>query len=371
MKIGILKENNGDKRVAVLPANVETLRKMQVTVLVEQGAGWQAYIADRYYQEAGAEIRQAEKIRQEADLLIRINPFTREELQQLGEGKVLLSLINPLSNKQVVEGAARQGVTTISLDMIPRSTRAQAMDVLSSMATTAGYKAVLEAANNLPSFFPMFMTAAGTIRPAKVLVLGAGVAGLQAIATARKLGGVVEAFDVRTAVKEEVESLGGKFIEVEGAADAQDSSGYATEQSDDYKRKQQQLIHDHALKSDVIITTAQIPGKKAPLLLKKETVEQMRAGSVVVDLAAASGGNCELTENSRIINHQGITIIGNSNYPSELPADASKMFGNNLVNFLKLIIDSQGNMNLNFDDDIVKNATITHNHDIINDRFKS
>jgi len=370
MKIGILKEVGGDKRVALLPENIVKLQQMHATLLIEQGAGAGAFYSDRQYEESGAKIASGKEVMEQADLLIRINPFTNEEMSQMGTGKVLLSLINPLTNKNIIQYAAHHGLTTISLDMIPRSTRAQSMDVLSSMATTAGYKAVLDAANNLPSFFPMFMTAAGTIRPAKVLVLGAGVAGLQAIATARKLGAVVEAFDVRGAVKEEVESLGGRFIEVEGSQEGEDTGGYAVEQSEDYKKKQQQLIHDHAVKSDVVITTAQIPGKKAPLLLNKETIDMMKAGAVVVDLAASSGGNCALTQDNKKIVHEGVTIIGKSNYPSELPADASKMLGNNLLNFLKLIIDENGELKLNFDDDIIKNACITYNHEIIHERLK-
>jgi len=370
MKIGILKEVAGDKRVALLPENIVKLQQMNALVWIEQGAGERAFYSDKEYEDSGARVASGKEVIDQADLLIRIAPFTREEMAGMGKGKVLLSLINPLTNREIIQDAAYHGLTTLSLDMIPRITRAQSMDVLSSMATTAGYKAVLDAANNLPSFFPMFMSAAGTIRPAKVLILGAGVAGLQAIATARKLGAVVEAFDVRSAVKEEVESLGGRFIEVEGFREAQDSGGYAVEQSEEYKQKQRQLIHDHAVKSDVIITTAQIPGKKAPLLLRKETVEQMKSGAVVVDLAASSGGNCELTQDNEKILHKGVTIIGKSNYPSELPADASKMFGNNLLNFLRLIIDENGNLNLNFDDEIVKNACITYNNQIINDRLK-
>lgn len=370
MKIGVLKETDDDKRVSLLPENVVKLQQLHVDLLVEQGAGEGAFAGDKEYEEAGAQVKPAKDVIEQSDVLIRINPFSKQEMGEISSGKILLSLLNPLTNKELVQDAARQGLTTLSLDMIPRSTRAQSMDVLSSMATTAGYKAVLDAANNLPGFFPMFMTAAGTIKPAKVLILGAGVAGLQAIATARKLGAVVEAFDVRRAVKEEVESLGGKFIEVEGAREAEESGGYAVEQTEDYKKKQQQLIHEHAVKSDVVITTAQIPGKKAPLLLTRETVEQMQPGTVVVDLAASSGGNCELTRNREKIMHQGVAIIGKSNYPSELPSDASKMFGNNLVNFLKLIIGENGDLHLNFDDDIVRNSCITHNSEIIHERLK-
>jgi len=215
------------------------------------------------------------------------------------------------------------------------------------------------------------MSAAGTIKPAKLLVLGAGVAGLQAIATARKLGAIVEAFDVRSAVKEEVRSLGAKFVEVEGAVDDASAGGYAVEQTEKFKERQSQLIQDHAIKSDVVICTAQIPGRKAPILIKKETVESMKAGSVIIDLAASTGGNCELTENDKTLDHQGVKIIGNSNYAAGMPVDASRMYGKNLVNFLKLIIDNEGNLNLNFEDEIVKGACITHKGEIVNERVKA
>jgi len=245
------------------------------------------------------------------------------------------------------------------------------MDILSSMATIAGYKSVLESAMLLPHFFPMFMSAAGTIRPAKLLILGAGVAGLQAIATARKLGAVVEVFDVRSAVKEEVASLGGKFIEVEGAREEKSAGGYAVEQTEEFIQKQKQLIHDHAVKSNVVICTAQIPGRKAPLLIEKATVEAMKAGSVVIDLAASTGGNCAVTQNGKTIVHQGVTIVGKSDYPSEMPSDASKMFGNNLLNFLKLLIEKEGNLKLDFEDDIVKNTCLTHEKQLVNERVKA
>ena len=255
--------------------------------------------------------------------------------------------------------------------MVPRITRAQSMDILSSMATISGYKAVLDAAINLPRFFPMFMTAAGTIRPSKILILGAGVAGLQAIATARKLGAVVEAFDVRSEVKEQVESLGGRFVEVEGSKENEGAGGYAVEQTEEYKKKQRQLIQDHAKKANVVITTAQIPGRKAPILITKDTVENMIPGSVIVDLASSTGGNCELTKNNEIIEVNKVKIIGNSNFPSEMPADASKMYGNNIINFMKLIIDEEGDLKLNFEDEVVKGTCITHKNEIINERIKS
>ena len=262
-------------------------------------------------------------------------------------------------------------LTTFSLDNVPRTTRAQSMDILSSMATATGYKAVLLAATHSPRFFPMLMTAAGSIIPSKTMVLGAGVAGLQAIATAKRLGAVVEAFDVRTAAEEEVRSLGAKFIKVEGAKDEASAGGYAVEQSEDYKAKQRELVHDHATKANIIITTAQIPGRTAPILITKETVAAMLPGSVIVDLAASSGGNCELTENDKIVVKDGVTIIGDSNLSSTLSMDASKMFGKNVINFLKLMINDEGGLNLNFEDDIVLNTCVTNDKSVVSERVKN
>jgi NAD(P) transhydrogenase subunit alpha len=245
------------------------------------------------------------------------------------------------------------------------------MDILSSMATVSGYKAILDAANHLPRFFPMFMTASGTIKPAKVLVLGAGVAGLQALATARRLGAVVEVFDVRSAVKEEVQSLGGKFIEVEGAREDSSAGGYAVEQQEEYKKRQGELIHARSILADVIICTAQIPGKKAPLLITKQTVESMAAGSLIVDLAASTGGNCELTVHNSNIVHKGITIIGKVDYPSNLSMDSSRMFSNNVVNFIKTITDTAGNLKPDWNNEIVSKSCVTNEGKIINDRIKA
>jgi NAD(P) transhydrogenase subunit alpha len=239
------------------------------------------------------------------------------------------------------------------------------------MATVSGYMAVLEAAAKLPTFFPMFMTAAGTVRPANVLILGAGVAGLQAIATSRKLGAQVKVFDVRSAVKEEVMSLGGKFVEVEGATEDKAAGGYAVEQTEEYKKKQQQAINDEAAKANVVICTAQIPGRKAPLLIPAEAVDRMKAGSVIIDLAASTGGNCELTKNEETVVYKGVTIIGQSNYPAQKPIDASRMFGKNVLNFMKLMIGDEGELNLDFEDDIVKGTCITHAKEIYNERVKS
>jgi NAD(P) transhydrogenase subunit alpha len=303
-------------------------------VLVEKGAGDTAFFDDASYEKQGAQIADADTVLQQSNVLVRIHPLTKSALGKLKSGQVLIGQFNPLSQSEVVEAMLQSGISAFSLDLAPRTTRAQALDVLSSMATVAGYKAVLTAANHLPTFFPMFMTAAGTIKPAKVLILGAGVAGLQAIATAKRLGAVVEAFDVRAAAKEEVLSLGAKFVEVEGAVDDKSAGGYAVEQTDEFKQRQAQLIHDHAAAADVVICTAQIPGRKAPLLLRKATVEAMKSGAVVIDLAASTGGNCEVTENGKSIRHGGVTVIGDSNLPASIPKDASVMYGKNVVNFL-------------------------------------
>ncbi len=252
--------------------------------------------------------------------------------------------------------------------MIPRTTRAQSMDVLSSQANIAGYKAVLLAANMFPKYFPMFMTAAGSIPPAKVLILGAGVAGLQAIATARRLGAVVEVFDTRPAVKEEVMSLGAKFVEVEGAADSSTAGGYAVAQSEEFLQKQKMKIAESVAKSDIIITTAQIPGKKAPILITNEMLKSMKDGSVVIDLAAATGGNTSATKNEKTVKYNGVSIVGDSNLPATMPSDASKLYGKNIINFLQLIVDKEGKLNLDFDDDLVKGTCITHNGKIVNER---
>lgn len=371
MRIGLLKEGDSESRVAFLPEIVASLTKRKVSVLVETGAGESALASDAAYEEAGASIAQRSEVIKQADFLIGIQAPDEELIASLSQDKIWLSQYNPLWNIELVKNFQSKGLTTFSMDAIPRSTRGQAMDVLSSQATVAGYKAILEAALKLPSFFPMFMTAAGTIRPATVLVLGAGVAGLQAIAIARKLGAQVQAFDVRSAVKEEVMSLGAKFVEVEGAQEDSAAGGYAVEQSEDFKQKQQQAINEHAAKANVVICTAQIPGRKAPLLLPKAAVAKMKPGSVIIDLAASTGGNCELSKDNETIVEYGVSIIGQSNYPSQMPIDASKMFGKNILNFLELLFNEEGEFSLNFDDDIVKGTCITHEGEIVNERVRS
>jgi NAD(P) transhydrogenase subunit alpha len=371
MIIGLIKESGKERRVAMLPEVIAALVKLNVPVMVEKNAGERSYVSDEDYIEAGATIHSKKEVVTESGMIVKINPPTDEELGWMKEEQIFLGVLNPLVDHEIVKKLASARVTGFSMDIIPRTSRAQAMDILSSMATVNGYKAVLTAANTLPKFFPMFMTAAGTITPAKVLILGAGVAGLQALATSRKLGGVVEVFDVRAAVKEEVTGLGGKFIDVEGARDEKSAGGYAVEQTEEFKSRQAQAIHDHAVKSDVIICTAQIPGKKAPVLLKKETVEAMKPGSVIIDIAASSGGNCELTKDGETIVIHGITIIGNSFFTIDMPYDASKMFGKNVLNFLKLMISPTEGFRINWEDDIVKGTCVTYNNEIINERVKA
>jgi NAD(P) transhydrogenase subunit alpha len=371
MIIGLLKESGHERRVALLPDAVITLIKMKVSLLVEEDAGNEAFASNSDYVKAGAKIEKKAEVLRQSDMIIKINPPTEEEISLMKAGIIFLAVFNPLMSIDLVKKFAANNITTFSLDIIPRTTRAQSMDILSSMATVNGYKAVLTAANTLPKFFPMFMTAAGTITPAKVLILGAGVAGLQAIATSRKLGAVVEVFDVRAAVKEEVTGLGGKFIEVEGAVDDKAAGGYAVEQTEDFKKRQEAAVHDHAIKSDVVICTAQIPGKKAPLLLKKETVDKMKPGSVIIDLAASTGGNCEVTKDGETLQHNGVTIIGNSLFAVDMPSDASKLFGKNVINFLKLMISPTGEFKLNFEDDIVRLTCVTHNKEVVHERVKA
>lgn len=371
MIIGILKEELPERRVSMLPETVAMLNKMNATILVEAGAGLAAFASNDAYEIAGAHLVSKEELLEKAGMIVKINAPTETELNGMRDGQIFLAAFNPLFNHELVRKLALQRVISFSMDVIPRTSRAQAMDILSSMATISGYKAVLAAAQLLPKFFPMFMTAAGTIKPAKLLILGAGVAGLQAVATARKLGAVVEVFDVRAAVKEEVVGLGAKFVEVEGAIDDKAAGGYAVEQTEEFRKKQAMAIHDHAVKSDVVICTAQIPGRKAPLLLTKETVDEMMPGSVIIDLAASTGGNCAMTVDNEVIDHNGVMIVGESSFPVSMPTDASKMFGKNVFNFLKLMFNSKDEFYLNWDDNLILGTCVTRDGAVINERVKA
>lgn len=355
MKLAVLKEND-DPRVALTPDAVGKLSDLGFDILLEHDAGAEAFFPDEDYE--GAKLMGRQALLQEAELILSIHPLTDEELEKLAENTVVISQFQPFNDESVVDKLRRMKLRALSLDMIPRTTLAQSMDILSSMASIAGYKAVLEAAHLLPRYFPMMITAAGSIRPAKVLVLGAGVAGLQAIATARRLGAQVEAFDTRSAAKEEVKSLGAKFVEVEGAKDDSEAGGYAVEQSEDFLKRQRAEVQARAVKSDIIITTAQVRGRKAPMLVPASTVEQMKPGSVIVDLASSTGGNCELSEDNKTVQRQGVYIIGNSNLSALMPQDASQLYSNNVVNFLKLIAE-EGQLKLDLDNEIISGAYIT------------
>lgn len=367
MIIGVLKEPPPETRVSLLPEHIATLTKWNVTILIETGAGNTAFALDKKYEEAGAAVSTREKIVETADIVLSIN---QPSALNLRPSTVLLGVYQPLYNPEIIKEWAEKKYTVFSMDMLPRTTRAQSMDVLSSQANIAGYKAVLTAANLYPKYFPMFMTAAGSIPPAKVLILGAGVAGLQAIATSKRLGAVVEVFDTRPAVKEEVMSLGAKFVEVEGAADASKAGGYAVEQSDAFLQRQKAKIAESVAKADIVITTAQIPGKKAPILVTDEMMHLMKHGSVIIDLAAATGGNTEYTKNNATTTHNGVTIVGNSFLAATMPSDASKLYGKNVLNFLQLII-KEGALNLNFEDDLVLGTCIANNGTVTNERIKS
>lgn len=361
MKIGVLKEIN-DARVAIIPDFVKQLVK-ENEVLIESDAGRLAFFYDEDYQKAGAKVVPRQELLTTADLIISIHPVGKEELGLMQKNCTYISSFQPFADAEITNTLASFGISALSLDMIPRITIAQAMDILSSMASIAGYKAVLKAAEYLPRYFPMLTTAAGSIPPSKVLILGAGVAGLQAIATAKRLGAVVEAFDTRLAAREEVQSLGAKFVEVEGAKDDKAAGGYAVEQSQEYKDKQKALIHDKISKADVVISTAQLRGKKAPLLITREMLDAMKPGSVVVDLAASSGGNCEMTKNNEVVVYNNVTIIGNSELASEMPMHASQLYSKNIQNFMNVFL-KEGVINLDFENAIIKSSAIVYNGEV-------
>ena len=371
MRIAIAKEIEvGERRVALIPDIVARLVKQGLEIAVEAGAGEGSFFSNDAYEAAGAKIiYDAATLWREADILLKVGIPKDHEINQLREGSVLISFLSPLAQPVVVQQLANQKVTAFSMELIPRTSRAQSMDALSSQAGVAGYKAVLIAAAALPKFFPMLTTAAGTIKPAKVFVMGAGVAGLQAIATARRLGAVVEAFDIRPAVKEEVQSLGAKFIEVKLDEDTVASGGYAKEISEVSKQRTQEVLTEHVKNADVVITTAQVPGKKAPLLVTEEMVAQMTPGSVIVDLAADQGGNCAGTEPGKDVVRHGVTIIGPINLPSSMPVHASQMYAKNISTLLQYLV-KEGQLQLNFEDDIIGSTCITHGGEILNQRVK-
>ena len=370
MKIAVAKEVDfGERRVALIPDIVSRLTKQGLEIWVESGAGEQSF-SNSAYEAAGAKIIEDPGLLWgEADVLLKVGTPKDSEINQLPEGSILISFLNPLGSPELIGKLAQRRVTAFSMEMIPRTSRAQSMDALSSQAGVAGYKAVLLAAAALPKFFPMLTTAAGTIRPAKVFVMGAGVAGLQAIATARRLGAVVEAFDIRPAVKEEVQSLGAKFVEVKLEEDTVAAGGYAKEISEESKKRTQELVTDTVAAADVVITTAQVPGKKAPRLVTEEMVAKMKPGAVIVDLAAEQGGNCALTEAGKDVVRNGVTIIGPINLPSSMPVHASQMYAKNISTLLQTMI-KEGELNLDFADDIISGTCVTHGGEIRNQRVK-
>lgn len=375
MKIAVAKENElGELRVAQVPDTVSRLVKQGFEVWVEAGAGVGAGYDDAAYEIAGAKmIADRALLWQQADILLKVNPPGKQDGESvfdwLKPGAALISFLNPLGEPTVTQQLAQRQVTAFSMELIPRTTRAQSMDALSSQANIAGYKAVLLAAASLPRIFPMMTTAAGTIPPAKVLVLGAGVAGLQAIATAKRLGAVVEAFDIRPTVKEEVQSVGAKFIEINLEEDTIAEGGYAKQVGSNTQEHIRRGLSEHIKKADVVITTAQVPGKPAPLLIAEETVAQMNPGSVIVDLAADTGGNCACSEAGKDVIYRGVTIISPANLPSSVPVDTSQMYAKNLLNLVKYLA-KDGELKLNFDDDIINSACLTHAGEIRNERVR-
>lgn len=361
----------GERRVAIIPETCSRLKKVGLEFIIETGAGAESGFADTAYSDAGASIvPDSASLYSTADVVAYPNSPTLEQIGMMRRGTIVLGVLNPLTQHDLIRRFAEAGVTSLALDLMPRITRAQKMDVLSSMSTVTGYKSVLMAAAALPRMFPLLMTAAGTITPAKVLILGAGVAGLQAIATAKRLGAVVEAFDVRPVVKEQVESLGAKFVEVPvEAKDAQDAGGYAKEMSEEYKRKQMELVAKHAAASDVVITTALIPGRRAPILITAETIRAMQPGSVVVDLASEAGGNCELTRHGETVSEGGVLILGPANLSSSIPFHASQMFSRNVGAFLQ-DLTRDGVVTLNPDDECVSGTLITKDGQVVHQRVK-
>jgi NAD(P) transhydrogenase subunit alpha len=376
MKVAVVKETRpGESRVALVPLGVKSLLKAGLEVVVESGAGDASSVSDADYLAAGATIApNAAEAVQGAGMLLHINPPSLsepDELSGLSEGTILVSFLNPLGNAPLVRALADRKISSISMEMVPRITRAQSMDALSSQATVAGYKSVLMAAYHLPKFLPMFTTAAGTIRPGRALILGAGVAGLQAIATARRLGAIVEAFDVRPAVKEQVESLGATFLEPEEEVTAEGEGGYAKELSEDQHKKELEMIGKAIVEADIVITTAQIPGRDAPLLITEDMVRSMRPGSVIVDLASESGGNCAVTKSGETIISHGVHVMGPVDIASTVSVHASQMYSKNIVTLVSEFIGEEGAVELDFENDVIGPSTVTHAGEVRNERVQA
>ena len=375
LTIGVPRETfPGERRVALVPRSGEAIGKLGASVIVEKSAGSEAGFSDDQYVARGARIGSRAEVFQ-ADIVVQVrslgaNPEAgRGDISLMRPGQVVIGFGEPLTSSEANSELARAGVSFLSMELVPRITRAQSMDALSSMATIAGYRAVLLAAIELPKIFPMLMTAAGTITAARVLVLGAGVAGLQAIATARRLGAVVSAYDVRSAVKEQIESLGAKFVVLNiDAAAAEDKGGYAKAMGEEFYKKQRELLTEVIREQDVLVTTAAVPGKKAPILVTAQMAEAMAPGSVIADIAAERGGNCELTRPGETVVHKGIRILGPVNLASAMPFHASQMYSSNITSFLKLMVAKDGTFKLNRDDEIIRETLVTHNKEVVHGR---
>ena len=372
MIIAITKETlPNESRVSLTPHSCADFVKSGYKIRIESGAGLHSYYTDEEYKKAGVEVvKQKQDLYKEANIITKVSPFSIDELSIISKNTIIISLIQPTIEQEIVIKAKERNLSGLSMHLIPRTTLAQKMDALSSQANIAGYKAVIMGSMHIGVYMPLLMTAAGTIRPAKVLIIGAGVAGLQAIATAKRLGAQVEAFDVRPEVKEQVESLGAKFVEVESTSDdGVGEGGYAKETSDEYKQKQQELIREHISKADMVITTALIPGKKAPILISSDVVDLMKPGSVIMDLASENGGNCELTKKDEIVNHNNVIIDGTSNIPSTMPIHASDLYSKNIVALIKHLI-KDNEVNLDMSDEIIAGSTYTHDGKITHQQTK-
>ena len=372
MKIVVLNEGSSDSRVSASPETVKKISEMNHDVFVQKGAGVGSNFTDREYEENGANIFEGKDVIREADVIFKVNKPSTDEIEVFKQNSILIGALDPFNNSDLIEDLKNRKVISFAMELMPRITRAQSMDILSSQSNLAGYKSVINASKLFGKAFPMMMTAAGTIAPAKVMVFGAGVAGLQAIATAKRLGAIVSATDVRLAAKEQVESLGGKFIMVESdeLKDAETSGGYAKEMSKEFKIKQAELISQTLSSQDIIICTALIPGKKAPILISENQVKSMKPGSIIIDLASESGGNCECSIAGEIININGVLVSGSKNITSEIAQDASALFAKNLFNFFKILIDNETNeINIDWEDEIIIGTALTKNGEIIHEGF--
>ncbi|NNJ76501.1 MAG: Re/Si-specific NAD(P)(+) transhydrogenase subunit alpha [Anderseniella sp.] len=366
MKIAVpLETAAGESRVAASPDSVKAYVKKGLTVCVEQGAGAGSFMSDDAFKAAGAKIAKGAAVLKDADIVLAVRRLPDASIKSLKKGAIVAAQLDPYGDRKNLDAMAKQGVSAFSMELVPRITRAQSMDVLSSQANLAGYKAVIDAAEHFSRAFPMMMTAAGTVPAARVFVMGAGVAGLQAIATARRLGAVVSATDVRAAAGEQVASLGAKFVFVEGMADAATEGGYAKELSAEDKKKQAELVANHIKGQDIVITTALIPGRPAPVLVTKEMVESMKAGSIIVDMAVERGGNCPLSKPGRIVDHKGVAIMGHENLPGKLAGNASTLYAKNLQNFVDLIVSPEGEMKLDWEDEIITGSGLMRDGEIV------